>query len=85
MTSNTPREHTARQGTAASRAYAHQALDALHVTRDALNDEDPAGIDIGLGMADVYARLALAAAAAEIAAALHTHTTSALPGQPQAA
>ena len=85
MTSNTPREHTATQGTTASRAYAQQALHALHVTRDALNDEDPAGIDIGLRMADVYARLAQAAAAAEIAAALHTHTTSELPGQPQAA
>ena len=85
MTSNTPREHTPTHGTTASRAYAQQALDALHVTRDALNDEDPAGIDIGLRMADVYARLAQAAATAEIAAALHTHTTSELPGQPQAA
>ena len=85
MTSNTPREHTATQGNTASRAYAQQALDALHVTRDALNDEDPVGIDVGLRMADVYARLAQAAATAEIAAALHTHTASALPGQPQAA
>jgi hypothetical protein len=81
MTSNTPREHTP-QGTTATRVYAQQALHALHVTRDALNDEDPAGIYVGLRMADVYARLAHAAATAEIAAALHTHTTSALPGQP---
>ena len=80
MTSNTP-----MQEATASRAYPQQAMHALHVTRDALNDEDPAGIDIGLRMADVYARLAQAAATAEIAAALHTHTTSELPGQPQAA
>jgi hypothetical protein len=72
MTSNTPREHTATHGTTASRAYAQQALDGLHVTRDAVNDDDPAGIDIGLRMADVYARLAQAAATAEIAAALQT-------------
>lgn len=52
MTSNAP---TPTQGTTASRAYAQQALDALDVTRDALNDGDPAGIDIGLRMADVYA------------------------------
>jgi hypothetical protein len=80
MTTNTPRAHTPTQGTTASRAYAQQALNALHATRDALNDEDPAGIDIGLRTADVYARPAQAAATAEIAAALHTHTTSALPG-----
>jgi hypothetical protein len=85
MTSNTPREHTPTHGTTASRAYAQQALDALHVTRDALSDEDPAGIDVGLRMAGVYARLAQAAATAEIAAALHAHTTRGLPGQPQAA
>jgi hypothetical protein len=85
MTTDTPKEHTATHGNIASRAYAQQALHALHVTRDALNDADPAGIDIGLRMADVYARLAQAAAAAEIAAALHTHTTGELPGQPQAA
>ena len=85
MRSNTPKEHTPTQGTTASCAYAQQAVHALHITRDALNDEDPAGIDIGLRTADVYARLAQAAATAEIAAALHTHTTSELPGQPQAA
>jgi hypothetical protein len=82
MTSNAP---TPTQGTTASRAYAQQALDALHVTRDALNDEDPAGIDIGLRMAEVYACLAQAAATAEIAAALHTRTSSERPGQAQAA
>jgi hypothetical protein len=60
MTSNSPREHTATQGTTASRAYAQQAVHALHVTRDALNDEDPAGIDVRLRTADVYARLAQA-------------------------
>ncbi|MGZ6662504.1 MAG: hypothetical protein ACXVHL_34835 [Solirubrobacteraceae bacterium] len=81
MTRNTPREHKPTQGTSASRAYAQQALDALHVTRDALNDEDPAGIDVALRTADVYARLAQAAAAAEIAVALHAHTTSSVSTQ----
>ena len=79
MTSDTPSEHVPTQGTSASRAYAQQALQALQVTRDALNDEDPAGIDVALRTADVYARLAQAAAAAEIAAALHAHTTSRPP------
>jgi hypothetical protein len=66
-------EHVPTQGTSASRAYAQQALQALQVTRDALNDEDPAGIDVALRTADVYAPLAQAAAAAEIAVALRPH------------
>ncbi len=78
MVSHTPSERVPTQGTSASRAYAQQALRALQVTRDALNDEDPAGIDVALRTADVYARLAQAAAAAEIAA-LHAHTTSRPP------
>jgi hypothetical protein len=82
MMSDTPSEHVPTQGTSASRAYAQQALRALQVTRDALNDEDPAGIDVALRTADVYARLAQAAAAAEIAAALHAHTTSSMSTQP---
>ena len=81
MMSDTPSEHVPTQGTSASRAYAQQALQALQVTRDALNDEDPAGIDVALRTADVYARRAQAAAAAEIAAALHAHTTSSMSTQ----
>lgn len=41
-------DKTAAHGVSALTVYTEQAVHALHVPRDAVNEDDPAGIDVGL-------------------------------------